>query len=265
LHWIVYLVLALVGIPLAVAFFFYVFTKGALVLRGLRHGPHTPADHVYPIYSQMWLMQLVDFQPVISAILLFQYDVLVSRIVADLRRMSLQGQDVLITSCAFGNVIPRVVEAALGAGARTVKIVDIIDNELLHARSKLHRFDGRVDYLRADATAMSLPAHSVAANVLFFLLHELDPAMKRHAIDEAVRMLAPGGRLYLAEFHKPDPAVLRFLSWLYFKTFEPFGLALWDVQDPVAQLAGMSGVSWQRSTALFGNFQVIVATRDPAG
>lgn len=261
LHWILYLAVALVATPVVVVIFFYVFTKGALVLRHLKHGPRSPADHVYPIYSQMWLMRLVDFQPVISAILLFQYDVLVSRIVADLRKMSLQGQDVLITSCAFGNVIPRVVAAALGAGARKVKIVDIIGNELLHARGKLRQFEDRLEFDQADATAMTLPTGSVAANVLFFLLHELDPDMKRHAIAEAVRLLAPGGKLFMAEFHKPDLGVLRALSWLYFKTFEPFGLALWDVQDPVTQLNDMDGIRWERSTALFGNFQVIVATR----
>jgi ubiquinone/menaquinone biosynthesis C-methylase UbiE len=261
LHSILYLVLALAATPVAIAFFFYVFTKGALILRSLSRSTPSPADHVYPIYSQMWLMRLVDFQPVISAILLFQYDGLVTRIVTELRKMSLQGKDILITSCAFGNVMSRVVEASLGAGARKVKIVDIIDNELLHARSKLLQFDDRVDYLQGDATAMTMPAASVAANVLFFLLHELDPEMKRNAIGEAVRLLAPGGKLFMAEFHKPDPIALRVLSWLYFKTFEPFGLALWDVQDPVAQLSGMAGVRWERSTALFGNFQLIVATK----
>jgi ubiquinone/menaquinone biosynthesis C-methylase UbiE len=262
LHWILNLVLVLVLIPVAVALFFYVFTKGALILRRLSHGERSPADHVYPIYSQMWLMRLVDIQPVISAILLYQYDGLVSRITTELRKMSLQGQDVLITACAFGNVMPRVVEASLDAGAREVKIVDIIGNELLHARHKLVQFDGRVAYIQGDATAMTLPTESVAANVLFFLLHELDSEMKRRAIGEAVRLLAPGGKLFMAEFHKPDLAALRILSWLYFKTFEPFGLALWDVQDPVVQLCAMGGVRCARHTALFGNFQVIVATKE---
>jgi len=36
-------------------------------------------------------------------------------------------------------------------------------------------------------------------------------------------MLAPGGRLLIAEFHRPDPWVLRALSWTYFKVFEPLG------------------------------------------
>jgi hypothetical protein len=74
-------------------------------------------------------------------------------------------------------------------------------------------------------------------------------------------MLAPGGRLYLAEFHRPELWVLRALSWTYFKVFEPLGLALWDTHDPVRQLQAMEGFSCERRTVFFGNFQVIVATR----
>jgi len=252
---------ALFFVLVATGLFFFVVTRGALVLRGLSPGALGEKSHVYPIYSNMRLIKMVDFQPIISAILLFQYHHLVSKIVAELKQMDLRKKKLLITSCAFGNVIPRVVAAALGAGARKVKIVDIIGNELLHARGKLRQFEDRLEFDQADATAMTLPTGSVAANVLFFLLHELDPDMKRHAIAEAVRLLAPGGKLFMAEFHKPDLGVLRALSWLYFKTFEPFGLALWDVQDPVTQLNDMDGICWERSTALFGNFQVIVATR----
>jgi ubiquinone/menaquinone biosynthesis C-methylase UbiE len=261
LPWILNLFAALVLTSFAIASFFYIFTKGALVLRSFRRDAGDPAAHVYPIYSQMWLIRLVDFQPVISAILLFQYDRLVSCIATELRKMNLQGQGVLITSCAFGNVIPRVAAAAFDSGARKLTIVDIIENELLHARSKLPQYADQVDCRLGDATAMNLPEASVAANVLFFLLHELEPEMKCKAIAEAVRLLAPGGKLFLAEFHKPEPWALRALSWLYFKTFEPFGLALWDVQDPILQLSGMAGMHCERKTALFGNYQVIVATK----
>jgi len=230
----------------------------------LSRGARSRTAHVYPIYSEMWLIRLVDFQPVISAILLFQYDRLVSCIATGLRSMALNGQDVLITSCAFGNVIPRVVAASLESGASKVKIVDIVENELVHAKRKLPQFGSQVDYVQGDATAMNLPTASVGANVMFFLLHELEPEMKRKAIAEAARVLAPGGKFFLAEFHKPVPLGLRAISWLYFKTFEPFGLALWDVQDPVDQLSTINGMHCERQTAFFGNFQVIVATKNAA-
>jgi ubiquinone/menaquinone biosynthesis C-methylase UbiE len=210
----------------------------------------------------MKLIKMVDFQPIISAILLFQYHRLVSKIVAGLRATNLKRKKVLITSCAFGNVIPRVVEASLESGAERIVIADIIENELTHARSKLDGQYGRkIDYIEDDATGMTQKEGFAHANVMFFLLHELPHDLKVKALSEAGRMLAPGGKLYLGEFHKPTPLVLKCLSWSYFKVFEPLGLALWDSHDPVAVLKEMGGWSVERQTFFFGNFQIITATK----
>jgi hypothetical protein len=77
-------------------------------------------------------------------------------------------------------------------------------------------------------------------------------------------VLAPGGKLLLAEFHRPERALLRALSWTYFKVFEPLGLALWRDHDPVTRLSRQPGIRCERRTCCFGNFQVIVATKAPA-
>ncbi len=241
--------------------FFFVATRGALVVRGFLPGSPDEKSHVYPIYSNMRLIKLVDFQPVISAILLFQYHRLVSNIVTGLGQSDLSNKKVLITSCAFGNVIPRVVQAAVGAGAERVLIADIIHNELIHARSKLGQFSGKVDYIEDNATSMRQAEGFAAANIMFFLLHELPHDLKSRALSEAGRMLAPGGKLYLAEFHRPELWVLRALSWTYFKVFEPLGLALWDTHDPLRCLEGMGGWACERTTYFFGNFQIITATK----
>lgn len=244
--------------------FFFATTRGALILRGLQPGARSPASHVYPIYSNMRLIRLVDFQPVIAAILLFQYDRLVSMITAGIRRMDLRGRSALITSCAFGNVMPRVTRASLGAGARDVKVVDLIENELLHAQAKMADLGGHLSFLQQDATATQLADESVAVNVVFFLLHELPHHLKQQALAEACRVLMPGGKLFLAEFHRPHLRVLRTLSWTYFKVFEPLGLALWDTHDPLEQLRAMPGIGAERRLVFFGNFQVIVATKQAA-
>jgi ubiquinone/menaquinone biosynthesis C-methylase UbiE len=251
----VFFVLAATGL------FFFVATRGALLVRGLSRGPRSSESHVYPIYSNMRLIKMVDFQPIISAILLFQYHRLVSKIVAGLRATNLKHKKVLITSCAFGNVIPRVVDASLQSGASRVVVADIIKNELLHARSKLASFGSKIEYIEDDATAMKQKEGFADANVMFFLLHELPHDLKAKALSEAGRMLRSGGKLYLGEFHKPTPMVLKCLSWTYFKVFEPLGLALWDSHDPVAVLKEMGGWSVERTTFFFGNFQIITATK----
>jgi ubiquinone/menaquinone biosynthesis C-methylase UbiE len=262
--WLLYGFFAVFFILSATALFFFALTRGTLIVRSVLGNTADEAAHVYPLYSNMRLIRMVDFQPVIAAILLFQYDRLVSAITRGLHHMDLRGKKVLITSCAFGNVIPRVVTAAVESGARRVLIADIIKNELTHAQSKLPQFAGKLELLQENATAMKQADGSVEANVIFFLLHELPHDLKGVALKEAARVLAPGGKLYLAEFHRPDLWVLRALSWTYFKVFEPLGLALWDTHDPLKQLEAMGGFTCQRRTVFFGNFQVIEATKNSA-
>lgn len=259
--WMTNATLAVLLLAASTGLFFFVATRGALLVRALSPGGGNEKSHVYPLYSNMWLIKLVDFQPIISAILLFQYNRLVLQIVNGLAQSDLKDKDVLITSCAFGNVLPRVVDAAVRGGAARVVIADLIHNELVHARSKLGDFSGKVDFIEDDATAMKRPATGAAANVMFFLLHELPHDLKVQALSEAGRMLAPGGKLYLAEFHRPELRVLRALSWTYFKIFEPLGLALWDSHDPLDCLENMGGWKCERATYFFGNFQIITATR----
>ena len=88
--------------------------------------------------------------------------------------------------------------------------------------------------------------------------------LKNQVLTEACRVLAPGGKLFLAEFHRPHLRVLRALSWTYFKVFEPLGLALWTTHDPLAQLRAIPGMQAERRIVFFGNFQVIVATKAAA-
>jgi ubiquinone/menaquinone biosynthesis C-methylase UbiE len=251
----------LFAVLVSTALFFFVVTRGALLVRSLVPRWQNRTSHVYPVYSNMGLIKAVDFQPIISAILLFQYHRLVSRIVAEIRQMDLRNKKLLITSCAFGNVMPRVVKAAVQSGVERVLVADIIPNELEHAKSKLGRFDGKVEYVEDDATSMRQGDATVAANVIFFLLHELPHPLKGQALREAGRLLSPGGKLFLAEFHRPKLGVLRALSWTYFKVFEPLGLALWDKHEPLAYLESTGEWTCERTTCFFGNFQVIVATK----
>lgn len=260
--WLLYSAFSLFFVLASTAIFFFVVTRGTLLMRGFFGTTPSHSALIYPIYSNLLLMRLVDFQPIISAILLFQYDRLVRAITNELRQMDLQDKDVLITSCPFGNMIARVAQASLESGARRVLIADLIKNELAHAQGKLIDFPGQIAYLHEDATAMKQPDGSVAANVLFFLLHELPHTLKSAAIQEATRVLTPGGKLYIAEFHRPDSRLLRTLSWTYFKVFEPWALALWKTHDPLLALEAMDGLTCQRRTFFFGNFQIIVATKN---
>lgn len=203
--WLSYTVFAVVVVLASTALFFFTLTRGALVLRGAMGQLTHDAAHVYPIYSNMRLIRLVDWQPVISAILLFQYSRLVSIITHGLRQDNLLGKQVLITSCAFGNVIPRVVKASVKSGACKVLIADIIQNELDHAQTKLANYADHIVYAQDNAVALQQPDASVHANVMFFLLHELPHPLKIEALNEAVRVLALAASCTWASFTAQAP------------------------------------------------------------
>lgn len=245
----------------AIGVFFFVVTRGALLLRAWTGTSDRPTAHVYPVYSEMWLIRLIDFQSLISAMLLFQYGKLVGRIVLELKQTVLAGKKVLITSCAFGNVLPRVVCASVEGGAERIIVADIIKNELHRAEGKLTEFRGKTEFVEENALHLKQKDGSVAVNVIFFLLHELQDHHKEMVLMEAGRVVSSGGKLIIAEFHRPNALFLRTLSRIYFHVFEPYGLSLWDSHDPGKFLEQIGRWECKRTTYCLGNFQVIVATK----
>jgi ubiquinone/menaquinone biosynthesis C-methylase UbiE len=59
------------------------------------------------------------------------------------------------------------------------------------------------------ATALPLPGAGADRVVMSLLLHHLDPAGKRTALAEAVRVLRPGGRLHVADWGRPRDPLMR--------------------------------------------------------
>jgi ubiquinone/menaquinone biosynthesis C-methylase UbiE len=245
---------------LGVFIFFFVATRGALLWRQVRGKTHSEASLIYPAYSNPWLIRLIDHQFIISAILLFQYRKLTDHIEYSIRQLNLAGQRILITSCPFGNMIPRVAHAALNQGAQEVMLLDLLTTELDNAKRKLQGLT-QITYHRLNALATALPDQSVAVNVIYFLLHELPDPQKRAVVQEALRTLQPGGLLFLAEFHRPNTRLMQAISWLYFKTFEPLGLSLWSSSNLQGILKSLGVNTVEIKTLLCDNYQVAVVTK----
>jgi ubiquinone/menaquinone biosynthesis C-methylase UbiE len=240
--------------------YFFLVTRGALIAHAFVPRAQD-RFHIYWVYSNMGLIRFSDRKTWVAAVLLFQYDRLVDKVVSEIRRASVKGKTVLMTSCAFGDVMPKVVSAAVKGGAGRICITDLIDNELIHAAKKLAEFRGLCELAEADATCMPQEDGTVDVNLIFFLFHELPDASKARAFSEAVRVTATGGKLIIAEFHRPRKRIMRLLGRLYFTVFEPFALSMWDEYDPVHCLESIGGWACERKTYFFGNFQVVTATK----
>ncbi len=240
--------------------YFFLVTRGALIA----HAFVPRAEdrfHIYWVYSHMGLIRFSDKKTWVAAVLLFQYDRLVERVVAEIKRTAVKGKTVLMTSCAFGDVMPRVVGASVKGGAGRICITDLIENELIHADGKLGEYQGNYELAEADARSMPQKDGAVAINLIFFLFHELPDPSKERVFHEAARVVAPGGKLIIAEFHRPRTWLMRQLGRIYFTIFEPYALSMWGEYDPVGFMDKMGGWRCERSTYFFGNFQVVVATK----
>ena len=132
----------------------------------------------------------------------------------------------LQVACVYGNFTARLTER-IPEGEGSLDVVDVLPIQLANLRSKLPG-NAPVRLLQRDASDLGLPDASYDRVVLFFLLHEMPLEVRRRTLAEAVRVLEPGGKLVIVDYHRPARwhplrAVMRFIL----RNFEPFALDMW--------------------------------------
>jgi ubiquinone/menaquinone biosynthesis C-methylase UbiE len=103
-------------------------------------------------------------------------------------------------ACVYGDLTPRLA-ARLANGAH-LDVVDVLPIQLDNLASKLPR-DARVGLIHGDSAALPRPDASYDNALLFFLLHEQPEEVRRATIAEALRVVKPGGRIVIVDYHRP--------------------------------------------------------------
>lgn len=135
----------------------------------------------------------------------------------------------LQVACVYGNLTPRIV-SRLAPDAR-LDVVDILPVQLKNLARKL-RPDERVGLLHGDSSCLAASDASYDQVLLFFLLHEQPEAVRRATLSEALRVVKPGGKVVIVDYHRPVAwHPLRPLMHLIFDHLEPFAKDLW--RNPV--------------------------------
>jgi ubiquinone/menaquinone biosynthesis C-methylase UbiE len=85
-----------------------------------------------------------------------------------------------------------------------------------------------VRLLHGDSSSLAAPDASYDQVLLFFLLHEQPEAVRRATLAEAQRVVKPGGKVIIVDYHRPvrwHP--LRPLMRAVFRLLEPYAIDLW--------------------------------------
>jgi ubiquinone/menaquinone biosynthesis C-methylase UbiE len=136
----------------------------------------------------------------------------------------------LQVGCAYGN-LTQAIAARLAPGAR-LDVVDILPVQLLNLARKLGG-DRRVRLRLGDAAALPAADASYDRALLFFLLHEQPEGVRRATLAEALRVVKPGGRLVVVDYHRPSPwHPLAMPLRLLLPRLEPYALDLWRDELP---------------------------------
>lgn len=131
----------------------------------------------------------------------------------------------LQVACVYGDLTPRL---ALTLGSRgKLHVLDVLPIQLHNLSRKLPA-GAAVTLMHADSCRVPAPDASYDRVLLFFLMHEQPEAVRRATLSEAVRVLKPGGKMVIVDYHRPGPMhPLRLLMRPLLNRLEPYALDLW--------------------------------------
>ena len=165
----------------------------------------------------------------------------------------------LQVACVYGDLTRRLCESMPAQAA--LDVVDVLPIQLDNLAKKLPR-EAKVGLYQGDSATLGFPDRSYDRALLFFLLHEQPDAVRRRTLAEVLRVVKPGGRVVIVDYHRPSRA--NPLYWpmvAILRTLEPFAMDLWRHEVREWFPAGARFSAFAKQTAFGGLYQVLTLTK----
>jgi len=202
-------------------------------------------------------VQVFERDWLVNAILFGNYARLRDAAVAELGD-TIHGRTLQV-ACVYGNLTPKI--AARLAPDAQLDVVDVLPVQLKNLSNKLAPGD-RVRLVHGDSSSLAAPDASYDQVLLVFLLHEQPEAVRRATLSEALRVVKPGGKVVIVDYHRPAKLhPLRPLMRLVFRHLEPYAMDLW--RNPVETFlpAGFRPASVTSRTWFGGLYEKLVLVK----
>ncbi|MEO5671124.1 MAG: rhodoquinone biosynthesis methyltransferase RquA [Ramlibacter sp.] len=219
--------------------------------------PHYLQQVYWWAYVHPKAVQLFEREWLVNLILFGNYGRLRDAALAELGE-TITGKTLQV-ACVYGNLTPRL-QARLAPDA-SLDVVDILPIQLKNLAAKIPA-DARVALVQGDSSALACPDASYDQVLLFFLLHEQPEAVRRRTLAEAMRVVKPGGRIVIVDYHRPiDWHPLRLLMTGVFRKLEPYAMDLWNHEVDEFMPRNDKPSAMRKVTYFGGLYQKLVLTR----
>jgi ubiquinone/menaquinone biosynthesis C-methylase UbiE len=202
-------------------------------------------------------VQLFEREWLVNLILFGNYGRLRDAALAELGE-TVTGQT-LQMACVYGNLTPRLAQRL--APDASLDVVDILPIQLKNLAAKVPA-DDRIVLLQGDSSSLACADACYDQVLLFFLLHEQPESVRRATLSEAMRVVRPGGKIVIVDYHLPARwHPLRLLMTGVFRKLEPYAMDLWENEVQAFLPPGVQPAAITKQTYYGGLYQKLVLTR----
>jgi ubiquinone/menaquinone biosynthesis C-methylase UbiE len=208
-------------------------------------------------YVHPWAVRVFDREWLVNVILLGNHARLRDAALAEIGCPATG--HTLQVACVYGDLTVRLNERIADDG--TLDVVDVMPIQLRNLQRKLPP-DAKARLVHRDSTALGFADGSYDQVLLFFLLHEQPLAVRRRTLAEAIRVVKPGGKVVLIDYHRPHRwHPLKLAMRVMLSRLEPFALDLWktEIVQYLSESAPPAAV--HKQTYFGGLYQKVVITR----